>query len=134
MPSAGQHVLGVLRRRDRPAVAEDDHVVADLERRLGPLVDAGHALVEGQRGLGTDRTSRREAEMADYQTRRTPVLAASEAYIRKADRGEYAPIYRFGEAQITEEHITITPTEVRIDGLANAIQLPAANPYEDMTR
>ncbi|MEO1662049.1 MAG: beta-ketoacyl synthase [Pseudomonadota bacterium] len=72
------------------------------------------------------------AEMTNYQTRRAPVLAASEAYIEQADRGAYAPIYRFGEAQITEEHITITPTEVSIDGLANTIKLPTISPYTDM--
>lgn len=71
-------------------------------------------------------------EMTAYRSKREAVLERSEAYIAQADRGNYAPIYRFGEAQITEEHITITPTAVTIEGLTNPITLPAENPYADM--
>lgn len=78
-------------------------------------------------------TSRHGADdMAAYRSKREPVLERYETYIANADRGDYAPIYRFGEAQITEEHITITPTAVTIEGLANPITLPVENPYADM--
>lgn len=78
-------------------------------------------------------TTRHGADaMADYRSKREPVLDRTETYIAKADRGDFAPIYRFGEAQITEEQITITPTSVTIDGLANPITLPVENPYADM--
>ena len=71
--------------------------------------------------------------MSDYLKKRESSLAKSQAYIDGADRGEYAPIYRFGEPQITEGDIEITPTAITIKGLANEIVLPNENRYEDMT-
>ena len=71
--------------------------------------------------------------MSDYLKKREVSLAKSEAYIDGADRGEYAPIYRFGEAQIAESDIEITPKAIMIKGLANEIILPSENRYEDMT-
>lgn len=73
------------------------------------------------------------AVMRDYVTKRDASIAASEAYLEKADRGEYAPIYRFGEPQITETDIEISETSVAIRGLANDIALPNQNAYSDMT-
>ncbi|MEM6554543.1 MAG: beta-ketoacyl synthase [Pseudomonadota bacterium] len=73
------------------------------------------------------------ATMSDYLKKRETSLAKSQAYIEGADRGEYAPIYRFGEPQITEGDIKITPTAITIKGLANEIILPRENRYEDMT-
>ena len=74
-----------------------------------------------------------ETAMAEYREKRQASVAASENYIAAADRGEYAPIYRFGEPQITETDIKITDTAVSINGLANKITLPRQNPYSDMT-
>ena len=74
-----------------------------------------------------------DAGMAAYLDKRKHSLAASAAYIDAADRGDYAPIYKFGEPQITESDIEITETEVTIKGLANRIALPHDNPYSDMT-
>jgi len=73
------------------------------------------------------------AAMDTYLEKRKSSLAASEAYIEGADRGDYAPIYKFGEKQITESDIDITETKVKIAGLANDIILPSQNPYSDMT-
>ncbi|MEO1322158.1 MAG: beta-ketoacyl synthase, partial [Pseudomonadota bacterium] len=70
--------------------------------------------------------------MAIYRNKREASLAASQAYIERADKGDYAPIYRFGEAQISESDIEISQTSVAINGLANKIQLPTHNPYVDM--
>jgi acetoacetyl-[acyl-carrier protein] synthase len=50
-----------------------------------------------------------------------------------ADRGEYAPIYRFGEDMIDEANIEISETCISIKGFANSISLPTDNPYQDMT-
>ncbi|MEM7460947.1 MAG: beta-ketoacyl synthase, partial [Pseudomonadota bacterium] len=71
--------------------------------------------------------------VTNYLEKREGSLAASAAYIAGADRGDYAPIYRFGEPQITESDIEITETDVTIKGLANRITLPHHNPYSDMT-
>lgn len=68
-----------------------------------------------------------------YRSKREASLAASRAYIEQADRGNYAPIYRFGEAQITEDDIEISETAVKVRGLANTITLPTDNPFADMT-
>ena len=73
-------------------------------------------------------------EMTAYRSKREASLAASEAYISRADCGEYAPIYRFGEDQIQESDIEMSETSLVIRGLANAITLPTENPYADMTR
>jgi len=71
--------------------------------------------------------------MADYRQKREKSLAASATYIEAADRGEYAPIYRFGEAQIAEGDIEMTTSAITIKGLANQIALPTENHYADMT-
>ncbi|MEL7540503.1 MAG: beta-ketoacyl synthase, partial [Pseudomonadota bacterium] len=89
--------------------------------------------------LSPERTEamlkRRYGDLAltNYLEKREGSLAASAAYIAGADRGDYAPIYRFGEPQITESDIEITETDVTIKGLANRITLPHHNPYSDMT-
>lgn len=82
------------------------------------------AMLAGRYGAG---------EMAAYREKRQASIAASDAYLERADRGEYAPIYRFGEEQITETDIEIKQDAVIVRGLANEIALPTANPYADMT-
>ncbi len=71
--------------------------------------------------------------MKAYLGKRETSLAASSAYIAKADCGEYAPIYRFGEDQIQDDDIEISESAVKVRGLANAIALPTENPFADMT-
>lgn len=74
-----------------------------------------------------------DTAMTTYLGKREGSLADSAAYIAGADRGEYTPIYRFGEPQIAESDIEISETTVTIKGLANPITLPHDNPYSDMT-
>ena len=71
--------------------------------------------------------------MAVYAKKREGNLEASARYLSAADRGEYAPIYRFGEDMIDEADIEISETRISIKGFANDISLPTANPYQDMT-
>lgn len=71
--------------------------------------------------------------MAAYRDKRKASLAKAEDYFRRADHGEYAPIYRFGEGMIADEDITIDRTLVKIKGQINAIELPQNNHYPDMT-
>ena len=74
-----------------------------------------------------------EAAMTAYKIKRESSLKASENYLSAADRGEYAPIYRFGEDMIDEANIEISETCISIKGFANSISLPTDNPYQDMT-
>ena len=74
-----------------------------------------------------------EAVMAEYLEKRQSSLQASENYFSAADRGEYAPIYRFGEDMIDEANIEISETSISIKGFVNSISLPTDNPYQDMT-
>lgn len=74
-----------------------------------------------------------DAAMAAYTKKREASLEASDHYISAADRGEYAPIYRFGEDMIDEAGIDINETRISIKGFARDISLPIDNPYQDMT-
>ena len=71
--------------------------------------------------------------ISDYRAKRAVAEAKSDAYVNAADKGDYAPIYRFGEDMIHESAIQITDTAVTIQGLANPIPLPVSNRYNDMT-
>lgn len=68
-----------------------------------------------------------------YAKRREPVLAKSRAYLDDADRGDYAPIYRFGEEVISDADVLMTDRAISIKGSANPISLPTETPYSDMT-
>ena len=70
--------------------------------------------------------------MSAYRERRETSLAAAEDYFRRADHGDYAPIYRFGEGMIADEDIAINREQLTIRGCANPIDLPTENPYGDM--
>lgn len=74
-----------------------------------------------------------EQDMAAYRAKREASETASRAYIDQANRGQYAPIYRFGQDMISEDDIEITEATVTIRGLANEITLPTSNAYADMT-
>lgn len=73
-----------------------------------------------------------EQAMADYRQRRESRLAAAAAYFERADRGDYAPIYRFGENMIADDDITIDRKQLKIAGMTNAIELPQQSAYDDM--
>jgi 3-oxoacyl-(acyl-carrier-protein) synthase len=70
---------------------------------------------------------------ADYAKRRETALARSREYLEQADRGDYAPIYRFGEEVISDADVLMTDTAISLKGARNPISLPTENPYEDMT-
>lgn len=70
---------------------------------------------------------------ADYLAKRETSMANARAYFRRADHGDFAPIYRFGEDMIADEDITISRQALTIKGLVNAIDLPQTSHYEDMT-
>ncbi len=70
--------------------------------------------------------------MAVYRDKRESVSAVAQAYFERADRGDYVPIYRFGEGMIADEDISINRQAVTIKGCTNSIALPQNNPYADM--
>ena len=74
-----------------------------------------------------------EAKMADSRKQREASEQRAAEYFKRADHGDYAPVYRFGEAMIEDEDIDIDREQVRIKGLANAIALPTDNRYPDMS-
>lgn len=74
-----------------------------------------------------------KAAFQAYVQRRDPVLARSRAYLDEADRGDYAPIYRFGEEVISDADVMMTDRAISLAGSANPISLPVENPYADMT-
>jgi acetoacetyl-[acyl-carrier protein] synthase len=71
--------------------------------------------------------------MAQYREKRETNIAAAADYFERADRGDYAPIYRYGEGMIADEDIVIEKQKLTIKGLANAITLPQRSNYQDMT-
>lgn len=70
--------------------------------------------------------------MATYREKRESSKAAATDYFQRADCGDFAPIYRFGEGMIADEDIEIDRQQVRIKGLSNPIDLPGASGYGDM--
>src|SRR4029453_19180397 len=69
----GQDELRILRRGDRPAMAQHDDVLFDLARRCRPGVDQRRAVGELHAGLGADAAARRQAHVGDDEV--GPALA-----------------------------------------------------------
>ena len=74
-----------------------------------------------------------EAAMARCRNKREASEQLAAEYFQRADKGDYAPLYRFGEAMIADTDIEIDRLEIRIKGLVNAITLPTDNRYPDMS-
>jgi len=70
--------------------------------------------------------------LADYEHRLETVRAAAQAYDDECMRGPMKPIYRFGEAMIEENEITISGNELRLPGYDQAVDLRLPNRYGDM--
>lgn len=70
---------------------------------------------------------------ANYTKRRETALTRSREYLEQADRGDYPPIYRFGEPVISDADVLMTETAIMLQGARNPISLPTDNPYADMT-
>ena len=82
-PSSLEHVGGVLRLGDRPAVAEDEDVRRDLDGRVVHRLDEVDALVERSRRLRADRASRRQAHVRDEDV--GPGLGHRAGVLRRED-------------------------------------------------
>jgi acetoacetyl-[acyl-carrier protein] synthase len=159
-PASGDQLavaLGTFRHGILPGIHSIDEVAEDVHQQrlaigpqhqqLGP--ENLEIAILNSKGFGGNNASavvlsparteamlsRRHGDSAvsEYREKRAASLAASEHYFRQADKGEYAPIYRFGEGMIADEDITIDRRRITVKGLANAIELPRENYYPDMT-
>ena len=69
------------------------------------------------------------AELSAYRKRREAVIEKAKAYDADTVKGIVAPIYRFGEEVNAESSVTMTDSELRVEGYANPISLDVKNPY-----
>lgn len=89
--------------------------------------------------LSPERTRRmlekrwgRKAMLA-YADRAEATEQRAADYDAAIDRGEVAPIYRFGEGVLEGTDLTITRDAVHIPGFAQPVRLDLDNPFPDMT-
>ncbi len=70
--------------------------------------------------------------VAEYHKKREKVRADIASYEMAAQRGEIAPIYKFGENMIDESEIVIKNDGVTLPGYQRSVNLSFLNPYSDM--
>ncbi|MEX2479963.1 MAG: beta-ketoacyl synthase [Gammaproteobacteria bacterium] len=155
--SADQMVssLGVLRHGILPGIktvtrlADDLHAdrlaiaLADVE--LGPRAEIAFLNSKGFGGnnatgvviapatveaMLTRRHGRQE--MVRYEGRREAVRAAALAYDEQCTAGPMQPIYRFGDALIDEDAITLDAHHIGIPGFPRGVELDFENRYPDL--
>jgi len=69
---------------------------------------------------------------SDYCQRREATREQAADYEVRADRGELAPIYRFGEGVITDDEVLISDEAISLPGYGKPVPLTGENPYDDM--
>ncbi|MFZ5653961.1 MAG: beta-ketoacyl synthase [Pseudomonadota bacterium] len=147
--------IGALRHGWLPGIKTITEVAADVHaRRLRiPLADldlrdAGlDAAILNAKGFGGNNASglvlspavaeamlaRRHAERwGGYLDRRERNRAAAAAYQERVERGQFAPIYRFGEDGLDDDALEISAARIRVPGFGGEIGLRVDNPYADM--
>ena len=72
------------------------------------------------------------ATMCSYAKRNESVIAAAQAYHRKALQGDLQPLYQFGEAVIDDADIHIARDGIALPGFKGRVDLQMTNRYEDM--
>lgn len=70
--------------------------------------------------------------MLAYAQRNEQVEAQAADYDAAMDRGEVAPIYRFGEGVLSGADLDISRDAIRIPGFGLPVRLDLDNPFEDM--
>ena len=70
---------------------------------------------------------------AAAKQRQEAIESSAQAYNDKADDGDIAPIYRFGEGVLEGGDLTLTDREISVPGFQHPIQLSDDNPFGDMT-
>ena len=67
-----------------------------------------------------------------YKSKKEGVANSIEDFNIKSQRGETAPIYKFGVNVLTGEELTITGNKIDIPGYSHSIDLDLKTPYSDM--
>ncbi len=130
-----------------PGIATIDHVADDVHRSnldISPAhLDCGAdhmatALVNSKGFGGNNATGvllspretlkllgarHGERALTDWQHRREAVAGRAAAYDAVATRGDYTPLYRFGEGVIDGHDVRITDREVHLPGFARPVSL-----------
>ena len=73
-----------------------------------------------------------DAAVAAYEERREQVRAEAQAYLQRADRGQFDTIYQFGEGLIDESAIRMEIDELWMPGFDQPIRLDLPNRFKDM--
>jgi acetoacetyl-[acyl-carrier protein] synthase len=73
------------------------------------------------------------AAMQEYRRRNETIRATLADYDARMSRGEVAPIYQFGEGVLEASDLTITPTQIRVPGYVDPIELDPGDTYPDMS-
>ncbi len=149
--------LGVLRHGVMPGIKTVDKLAGDLDDshlaiaiRDVELGDRAEVAFLNSKGFGGNNATgtvisprRTEAmlaqrhgaqAMAAWRDRQGAVLERAQAYDAECLAGPMQPIYRFGDALIEENDITIDTDSVHIPGFAHDVSLHLANRYGDMCK
>lgn len=70
-----------------------------------------------------------EAAMNDWRARRETTRENAAAYFRDADRGHFAPRYRFGEGVLEGPELDVSDDAIQIPGYARPVSLAVDNPF-----
>lgn len=159
-PASGDQIMaaiGTMRHGWLPGIKTIDAIADDVHRRhlkipladlqLGPQ-GADIAFINAKGFGGNNATGvmlsarvaeamvgrRHAAGWSRYCRRREETRALAAGYECRADRGDLAPIYRFGEGVIEDCDVLISSSEIGIPGYGKAVSLAADNPYADMIR
>lgn len=147
--------IGALRHGWLPGIKTIAEVAADVHaRRLRiPLADLDlresglDAAILNAKGFGGNNASglvlspavaeamlaRRHAHRwRDYLERRERNRAVAAEYEQRVERGQFAPIYRFGEDGLNDDALQISAAGIRVPGFGGEIGLRIDNPYADM--
>ncbi|MBK8958625.1 MAG: beta-ketoacyl synthase [Proteobacteria bacterium] len=149
--------LGVLRHGVMPGIKTVDKLADDLEDshlaialKDVDLGDRAEVAFLNSKGFGGNNATgtvisprRTEAmlaqrhgaqAMAAWRARQEAVLDKAQAYDAECLAGPMQPIYRFGDALIEENEITIDTDGVHLPGFAHEVDLHLANRYGDMCK
>lgn len=157
-PASGDQIvtaIGAMRHglipgiKTMPAVAEDVH----QQRLLFPLTDLPTgaqgkdiAFINAKGFGGNNATGvllsaklaqamvekRHAGTWQEYCARRLTTRQRAADYESRADRGDLAPLYRFGEGAVDDDQVLISEHAISVPGYGKAVPLVGANPYDDM--
>lgn len=150
-------VLGVWEHGWLPGITTIDHVATDVHashlelplQHVEVAPEETEAALINSKGFGGNNATgvffspartRRMLEqrwgkdaLKAYDARAESVAQIANDYDAAMDRGEVAPIYRFGEGVLDGEDLEISRDEIRIPGFGRPVNLKFDNPFPDMS-